>query len=143
MNDRELLQMALDALVETQQENDLARRLRPRISAAIAALRERLDAQQEEPVYTSPERVQKTVESEHVAQQAEPVAWRARGYAQFKTGKPGPWRYFDGPTRPKVNDPECCDIEPLYTAPQQPLTAAERTALTNLADALGRALGEP
>lgn len=44
------------------------------------------------------------------------VAWRVRGYGQFKLGKPGPWRYFDGAERPKVNDPECCDIEPIYVA---------------------------
>jgi hypothetical protein len=50
-------------------------------------------------------------------QQAKPVAWRVRGYAQFKTGKPGAWRYFDGPHRPTVNDGACCDVEPLYTAP--------------------------
>jgi hypothetical protein len=42
-----------------------------------------------------------------------PVAWRVRGYAQFKTGKPSEWRYFDGAARPTVNDPACCDIEPL------------------------------
>lgn len=45
---------------------------------------------------------------------AQPVAWRVRGYSQFKTGKPGPWRYFDGPTQPRVNDPDCCDFEPLF-----------------------------
>jgi len=47
---------------------------------------------------------------------AAPVAWRVRGYAAFKTGEPGPWRYVDGPARPKVNNPECCDFEPLYLA---------------------------
>lgn len=41
------------------------------------------------------------------------VAWRVRGYSQFRSGKPGPWRYFDGPTQPMVNDPDCCDFEPL------------------------------
>lgn len=52
---------------------------------------------------------------------ARPVAWRARGYAQFKTGKPGEWRYYHGADKPKLNDPECCDIEPLgviSTAPR-------------------------
>lgn len=43
-----------------------------------------------------------------------PAAWRVRGYSQFKTGEPGPWRYIDGAERPKVNNPECCDFEPLY-----------------------------
>jgi Lar family restriction alleviation protein len=47
-------------------------------------------------------------------QEPEPVAWRVRGYNQFKTGTPRPWRYFDGPEQPKVNDPDCCDMEPLY-----------------------------
>ena len=45
------------------------------------------------------------------------MAWRVRGYAQFKTGKPGPWRYFDGTEKPNVNTPDCCDVELLYTAP--------------------------
>lgn len=44
----------------------------------------------------------------------QPVAWRVRGYNQFKTGTPGQWRYFDGADRPKVNNPEDCDMEPLY-----------------------------
>ena len=52
-------------------------------------------------------------------QQAEPVAWRVRGYSQFRIGSPGPWRYVDGPTRPIINDESTCDIEPLYTSPQQ------------------------
>jgi hypothetical protein len=47
----------------------------------------------------------------------EPVAWRARGYGQYKTGQPGPWGYKTGAERPKYNNPECCDIEPLYAAP--------------------------
>jgi hypothetical protein len=42
-----------------------------------------------------------------------PIAWRARGYAQFKTGMPSEWRYYDGATKPTLNKPECCDIEPL------------------------------
>ena len=50
--------------------------------------------------------------------QVRPHAWRVRGYAQFKTGTPGPWRYFDGPTKPIVNSPEECDIEPLHATPQ-------------------------
>ncbi|MBB5411892.1 hypothetical protein HDG34_005858 [Paraburkholderia sp. HC6.4b] len=45
------------------------------------------------------------------------VAWRARGYGQFRTGKPGEWRYIDGAGKPTVNDPANCDIEPLYAAP--------------------------
>jgi hypothetical protein len=45
-----------------------------------------------------------------------PVAWRVRGYNQFKTGEPGAWRYIDGASRPKVSDPNCCDIEPLYAS---------------------------
>jgi hypothetical protein len=49
-------------------------------------------------------------------QEPEPVAWRVRGYNQFKTGNPRPWRYFDGAVRPKVNDPDGCDMEPLYAA---------------------------
>lgn len=56
---------------------------------------------------------------------AQPVAWRVRGYAQFKTGKPGPWRYVDGPDRPAVNNPECCDFEPLYTHEQGALEAQQ------------------
>lgn len=43
-----------------------------------------------------------------------PVAWRVRGYSKFKTGTPGPWRYFDGEDQPKVNSPQDCDIEPLF-----------------------------
>lgn len=57
----------------------------------------------------------------------EPVAWRVRGYNQFKTGTPGPWRYFDGPTKPGVNTPDCCDIEPL-TTPQAAQQAAQAPA---------------
>jgi hypothetical protein len=52
------------------------------------------------------------------APSAEPVGWRVRGYSAFKTGAPRDWRYVDGPTAPRVNNPECCDIEPLYAAPQ-------------------------
>ena len=55
-----------------------------------------------------------------------PVAWRVRGYAQFKTGNPGPWRYFDGPTKLAVNTPECCDMEPLYATPQLPVLSDEQ-----------------
>lgn len=47
----------------------------------------------------------------------EPVAWRVRGYNQFKTGNPVPWRYVDGADKPAVNKPDCCDFEPLYAAP--------------------------
>lgn len=47
---------------------------------------------------------------------SEPVAWRVRGYNQFKTGTPGEWRFFDGPDKPRVNDPDCCDMEPLCVA---------------------------
>ena len=47
----------------------------------------------------------------------EPVAWRVRGYNQFKTGNPAPWRYVDGVDKPSVNKPDCCDFEPLYAAP--------------------------
>ena len=47
----------------------------------------------------------------------EPVAWRVRGYSQFKTGNPAPWRYVDGADKPAVNNPDCCDFEPLYAAP--------------------------
>ena len=47
----------------------------------------------------------------------EPVAWRVRGYNQFKTGNPAPWRYVDGADKPTVNKPDCCDFEPLYAAP--------------------------
>ena len=47
----------------------------------------------------------------------EPVAWRVRGYSQFKTGNPAPWRYVDGADKPTVNKPDCCDFEPLYAAP--------------------------
>lgn len=69
--------------------------------------------------------------------QGEPVAWRVRGYNQFKTGTPGPWRYFDG--RPDVNGPDCCDIEPLYAAPSpqgcQPAQQGE--ARSKEADATG------
>lgn len=46
----------------------------------------------------------------------EPTAWRVRGYNQFKTGAPGPWRYFDGPTKPRVNIPSDCDFEPLFAS---------------------------
>ena len=63
-------------------------------------------------------------ELEEAAQalEANPVAWRVRGYAQFKTGRPGPWRYFDGPDGPAVNTPDCCDVEPLYAAPSAQVT---------------------
>lgn len=47
----------------------------------------------------------------------EPVAWRVRGYNQFKTGNPAPWRYVGGADKPAVNKPDCCDFEPLYTRP--------------------------
>ena len=47
----------------------------------------------------------------------EPVAWRVRGYNQFKTGNPAPWRYVDGTDKPTVNIPDCCDFEPLYAEP--------------------------
>lgn len=56
--------------------------------------------------------------------QAEPVAWRLRGYSQFKTGTPGPWRYSTGPKMPPANVPSDCDFEPLYAAPQPPAQAA-------------------
>ena len=54
-----------------------------------------------------------------LAEQAEqePVAWRVRGYNQFKTGNPAPWRYVDGADKPAVNKPDCCDFEPLYASP--------------------------
>ena len=57
----------------------------------------------------------------HKYEQAEqePVAWRVRGYNQFKTGNPGPWRYVDGADKPAVNNPDCCDFTPLYAAPVQ------------------------
>ena len=87
MTDAALFQMALDALERVTNDfesillSDWAVPSNPRpdltdpsaiaARAAIAALRERLDAQQAEPVYTSPERVQKSAESEQVAQ-AEP-----------------------------------------------------------------------
>lgn len=47
----------------------------------------------------------------------EPVAWRVRGYSQFKTGNPALWRYVDGADKPAVNNPDCCDFTPLYAAP--------------------------
>ena len=47
----------------------------------------------------------------------EPVAWRVRGYNQFKTGDPAPWRYVDDVDKPSVNNPDCCDFEPLYAHP--------------------------
>ena len=55
---------------------------------------------------------------EALAEQAEQeaVAWRVRGYNQFKTGNPAPWRYVDGVDKPSVNKPDCCDFEPLYAA---------------------------
>jgi hypothetical protein len=56
-------------------------------------------------------------QAREVVAQAMPVAWRARGYGQFKTGQPGPWGYKTGAECPKYNNPECCDIEPLYSAP--------------------------
>ena len=74
--------------------------------------------------------------------QGEPVAWRVRGYNQFKTGTPGPWRYFDG--RPDVNGPDYCDIEPLYAAPSprgQPAQQGE--ARSKEADATGHSGERP
>lgn len=58
-----------------------------------------------------------------------PVAWRVRGYAQFRTGKPNEWRYVNGPTRPAVQAPDCCDFEPLYTHPSADLRGAAEQAL--------------
>jgi hypothetical protein len=62
----------------------------------------------------------------------EPVAWRARGYAQFKTGNPGGWCYYDGAGKPNLNNPECCDIEPLGVLSGAPTTgsAPHRTHTT-------------
>ena len=64
-------------------------------------------------------------------QRLEPVAWRVRGYAQFKKGKPGPWSFFHGPTKPRVNTPDACDIEPLYAAPYVPEQAGEVVVTKN------------
>lgn len=50
------------------------------------------------------------------AETLQPVAWRVRGYSQFRTGEPGLWRYIEGSEKPKVNLPESCDFEPLYRA---------------------------
>ena len=66
--------------------------------------------------------IEYTALREALAEQAEqaeqePVAWRVRGYNQFKTGNPAPWRYVDGADKPTVNKPDCCDFEPLYAAP--------------------------
>ena len=69
----------------------------------------------------------------------EPVAWRVRGYSQFKTGNPAPWRYVDGTNKPMVNKPDCCDFEPLYTAPQ-PVKEVELT--DDVCDAIVKSAGE-
>ena len=71
----------------------------------------------------------------------EPAAWRVRGYAQFKTGKPGPWRFVDSAMRPTVQTPEDCDFDALYTADQMRAAVdAEREAN---AHELSAALGWP
>ncbi len=47
---------------------------------------------------------------------AEPVAWRVRGYGQFRKHGPGNWLYVDGSAKPDVNAAAECDLEPLYLA---------------------------
>lgn len=96
MNDqqRAAMRCALEALEEAHTVIEHRQDVRKR-EEAITALREALSEQAEQ----------------------EPVAWRVRGYNQFKTGDPAPWRYVDGADKPAVNKPDCCDFEPLYAAP--------------------------
>ena len=110
MNSREVMQQALEAIRifrewETGQDYESCRAT---VLARALAAEESLGAALAEP--------------------QEPVAWRVRGYSQFKTGEPRPWRYFDGAGEPAVNTPDCCDFERLYTHPapqRQPLTEDE------------------
>jgi len=78
-------------------------------------------------------RIARELEEAAQALEAKPVAWRVRGYAQFKTGKPGPWRYFDGPDGPAVNTPDCCDFEPLYSAVAQVMVKTAGEGYANAA----------
>ena len=48
-----------------------------------------------------------------------PTAWHVRSLGQFKKFTPGPWRYVDGPAKPKVNIPEECEFEAMYGLARQ------------------------
>lgn len=72
--------------------------------------------------------------------QSEPVAWRVRGYSQFKTGAPTAWRFYDGAGRPTTNHPQDCDTEPLFTHPQRATLDDETILALAVKHGLGRVL---
>ncbi len=100
--------------------NDLIAQLREALESglALAALAPRYAAaEHKDNIYAALAALDKLEAQPDIdaAVKAVPVAWRVRGYSQFRTGKPTPWRYVDGEKRPLVNDPACCDMEPLFT----------------------------